>query len=83
MWALTGEVSCESESTTGTWIRNGNSFSTANMANGQNVNTNYNFASGSQTTLNRNMTNWNYPSIDASGNQAYATGNVNIIMTRD
>jgi len=80
---IDGTVSCQSETTNGTWTRNGNSFATTNIAGGQNVNTNYNFASGNQTTLTRNMSNWNYPSVDANGSQVYASGNVNTVMTRD
>jgi hypothetical protein len=80
---IDGEVSCETETTNGTWTRSGNSFTTSNMANGQNMNTNYAFGSTNQTTLTRNMSNWNYPSIDTDGNQAYASGNVTSIMTRD
>lgn len=82
---IDGTVSCESETTTGTWTRTGNSFSTTHMNGSQSMNTNYTFAGGSgaqNTTLTRNMSNWDYPSIDTNGNQVYSTGNVNMVMSR-
>lgn len=80
-----GTVTCESETTAGTWTRDGNSFSTTNMNGTQTMNTNYTFATGpgaQGNTLTRNMANWNYPGVDANGNRMYATGNVNMVMTR-
>lgn len=76
-----GTVSCQAETTNGTWTRNGNSFSTSHLLGGQNMNTSYNFASGSSTTLTRNMSNWNYPTMN-NGTAEYAQGNVSMVMTR-
>ena len=78
-----GTVTCGTESTNGTWVRNGNSFTTTHMSGGENMNTNYNFAANNSTTLTRNMTNWNYPSMDEDGNAMFSQGNVSMIMTRD
>lgn len=77
-----GNVSCQTETTFGTWTRNGNSFTTTHLSGGQNMDVNYNFAAGNSTTLTRNMTNWNYPMLDIDGNAAWGNGNVNLVMTR-
>jgi hypothetical protein len=80
-----GTSSCGTETTAGTWTRNGNAFATSHMSGGQSMNTNYNFASGTGmggTTLSRSMNNVQYPSMDMDGNMMYGTGNVNMVMTR-
>lgn len=77
-----GTVSCQTESTQGTWIRNGNSFTTTNVSGGQNMEANYSFQGGNSTTLTRNMTNWNYPVMGDDGNASWGNGNVNFVMTR-
>lgn len=78
-----GAVSCGTETTNGTWVRNGNSFTTTHMSAGQSMSTDYSFSGGNQTTLTRNMNNWNYPSINGTGGQVYSTGNVSMVMTRE
>lgn len=81
----TGTVSCKTELSSGSWVRSGNTFTTTNTVNGIGNNTEYTFASGSGpagTTLTRYMALANYPSVDTEGNQVYATGNVNTVMTR-
>lgn len=76
-----GAMSCQNETTTGTWVRNGNSFTTTHISGGQNMNTPYTFASGNTTTLTRNITDGSYPTVN-NGTAEYAQGNISIVMTR-
>jgi hypothetical protein len=75
-------LECDTETTVGTWTRSGNSFTTSHMSGGQNMSTNYSFQGGSNTTLTRNMNNWQYPMMN-NGTASWGNGNVSMVMTRD
>jgi hypothetical protein len=82
---ITGAVSsCRTETTTGTWARSGNSFTTTSGTGSSAIDTDYSFSSsGASPTMTRFMTGAQYPSINTtSGDPEYATGNVNMVFTR-
>jgi hypothetical protein len=74
-------IECDTETTVGTWTRSGNTFTTTQTG-GASLPINYSFQGGSNTTLTRNMTGWQYPTMNG-GVASWSTGNVNMVMTRD
>ena len=75
-------TSCEaSQSSSGTWTRNGNTITTSSTVDGD-VNYSFTAASGtSGATLNRTMTNIQYPVMNGL-NAEWATGNVTTVYAR-
>src|SRR5690606_20300142 len=65
------------QTTTGTWTRNGNTFTTTSVSGGMETDTDFTF-SQNNGTLTRSMTNVQYPSFNATtGDAEFAMGNVN------
>jgi hypothetical protein len=76
--------SCRTETTTGTWARSGNTFTTTSGTGSSAIDTDYSFSSsGASPTMTRFMTGAQYPSINTTtGDPEYTTGNVNMVFTR-
>lgn len=71
------------QNSSGTWTRNGNTFTTTSSSSGTSTSSDFTF-NGTNQTMTHYMSNAQYPSFNATtGNAEFGTGNVNYVFTMD